>query len=350
LDMAIMLRGQVAALRKSHESGTVATMKNVRVTALSRPLPEDFDLFSEVDFILVEIRRCYEELDKFWTEEICRAVKALEIRRVDRRDFERWKNFHPNIKQAIEIWKAGLPNFQGDAGILRRKKAYSSTGTNIGNITFSLLPATRSFKEVLKRVRSSASLQHTSHLGTCLVLRLELAYAENRDMCLGFLQHCIQFAEIMTCLPHSTGSISFRMGSLQDLQECAMRSRFDTAGISTECDACAQGSQRFKATYKQALSLQQKTISGLNTLLENFPSHITITDGLPDVKPLCVITLQELHELSYAWAKVRDTVRAALVTLTSEPATRLYYRSAPQDLTRGQSGIRRWMTNLVCFL
>jgi len=121
--MAKVLHGQAVALRKSHESGTVTTWKNVRETgkavswllqkqsaethfsALSRPLPEDFDLFSEVDFVLIEIRRCYEELDKFRTEEICRAVEALEMCRVDLRDFERWKNCHANIKQAIELWK-----------------------------------------------------------------------------------------------------------------------------------------------------------------------------------------------------------------------------------------------------
>ncbi|KAH9965517.1 hypothetical protein BC827DRAFT_863525 [Russula dissimulans] len=119
LDMAIMMRGQAVALRKSHESGTVASMKDVRVTALPRPLPEDFDLFSEVDLVLAEIRRCYEELDKFWTDEICRAVKALKMRRVDLRDFERWKNFHSSIKQANEYSKTRPPSC--DTQPLRRK-------------------------------------------------------------------------------------------------------------------------------------------------------------------------------------------------------------------------------------
>jgi len=110
-------------LRMSHESRTYATWKGVRETgkavscfcrnksaeayclALSRPLPKDFDLFCEVDFVLTEVRRCYEELDKFWTDEIRRAVKALEMRRVDLRDFECWKHFHASIKQAIEYSK-----------------------------------------------------------------------------------------------------------------------------------------------------------------------------------------------------------------------------------------------------
>jgi len=57
--------------------------------------------------VLAQIRRYYEELDKFWTDEIRRAVKALEMRRIDLKDFERWKNFHASIKQTIEyseVW------------------------------------------------------------------------------------------------------------------------------------------------------------------------------------------------------------------------------------------------------
>ena len=74
-------------------------------SALSRPLPEDQALFNEVDLVLTEIRRCYAELDKFWMEEISRAFEALRMRRVDPTDFERWENFHANLKQTVESWK-----------------------------------------------------------------------------------------------------------------------------------------------------------------------------------------------------------------------------------------------------
>ncbi|KAI0287090.1 hypothetical protein BC826DRAFT_1189244, partial [Russula brevipes] len=36
---------------------------------LSQPLPQEIKLFSEMDIILNEIRRCYIEMDKFWVEE-----------------------------------------------------------------------------------------------------------------------------------------------------------------------------------------------------------------------------------------------------------------------------------------
>jgi predicted ATPase len=73
--------------------------------ALPRPLPEDNALFSEVDSVLTEIRRCYMEMDRFWTEEISRAIEALRMRRVDPKDFERWKTFQANLTHTIDSWK-----------------------------------------------------------------------------------------------------------------------------------------------------------------------------------------------------------------------------------------------------
>lgn len=81
------------------------------ISELSRPLPEDFDLFNEVDFALGEIRRCYIDLYKFWTEEICRAVKALETRRVDPDDVKRWRGFKASLEQTIELWKVWIHAF-----------------------------------------------------------------------------------------------------------------------------------------------------------------------------------------------------------------------------------------------
>ena len=54
---------------------------------------------------MAEIRRFYEELNKFWREEICCVVEALKKRRVDPRDIERWNSFRSSLKQTIKIWK-----------------------------------------------------------------------------------------------------------------------------------------------------------------------------------------------------------------------------------------------------
>jgi len=161
LEAAKKLRADAAEVQMLYESGTVATLKNLRATgkvtscrllrqntqrlfsALSRPLPEDHALFREVDSVLTEIKQCYTELYKFWTQEISRAIEAFEKRRVDRTDFERWRIFHANLKQTIESWKVRyyfllpccavptsplqgeLPG--GDAQTVLRNNAYLST-------------------------------------------------------------------------------------------------------------------------------------------------------------------------------------------------------------------------------
>jgi hypothetical protein len=113
---------------------------------------------------------------------------------------------------------------------------------------------------------------------------------------------------------------------------------------------CPSGSRRFKTAYKRALSLEQETILELNTLFGKLSSWVAVTDGLPGDSLPGVPTLQQLRELSYAWAKARDLVRAALASLTSKPARRLYYRSASLALPRPRSRMRRWMMNLLGLL
>lgn len=54
---------------------------------------------------MAEIRRFYEELNRFWTEEIGHVVEALQKRRIDPKDIERWNNFRSSLKQTIESWK-----------------------------------------------------------------------------------------------------------------------------------------------------------------------------------------------------------------------------------------------------
>ena len=57
-----------------------------------------------MDFVLSQIQQCYTELDKFWIEEIRRAVKALKMHRIDPTDFERWKLFRASLERTIESW------------------------------------------------------------------------------------------------------------------------------------------------------------------------------------------------------------------------------------------------------
>ena len=54
---------------------------------------------------MAEIQRFYEELNKFWTEEIRHVVEALQKRRIDPRDTERWNNFRVSLRQTVDFWK-----------------------------------------------------------------------------------------------------------------------------------------------------------------------------------------------------------------------------------------------------
>jgi hypothetical protein len=122
LEAAKKLHGEAVDLQMFYESGIVANMNDLRVTGkavprclqkqnnetfpgLPRPFPQDDSLFCEVDFLLNEIRQFYEELNKFWTEEIRHVVDALKNGRTDPRDLERWKNFHSSLRQTIGSWK-----------------------------------------------------------------------------------------------------------------------------------------------------------------------------------------------------------------------------------------------------
>ncbi|KAH9992233.1 hypothetical protein BJV74DRAFT_835047 [Russula compacta] len=140
--------------------------------------------------------------------------------------------------------------------------------------------------------------------------------------------------------------MSSRVEASHDLRERATRLRSEATAVSVESASNAQGPREFEIAYKQALSLERRSIFGLNTLLENLSSWVAITDtdGLSNG-----VTLERLRELSYAWAKARDSVREALVTLTSEPAQRLFYRSASLAWKCRRSPIRRWLTSLLCF-
>jgi len=55
--------------------------------------------------VLAEIRGFYEELNKFWKEEIYHVAEALKKRRTDLKDFECWEDFHSSLKLTIEFWK-----------------------------------------------------------------------------------------------------------------------------------------------------------------------------------------------------------------------------------------------------
>lgn len=341
LEAAKKLRGEAAELQMLYESGTVATMKNFRATALLRPLPEDHALFRQVDSVLTEIKQCYTELYNFWTEEISCAMDAFEKRRVDRTDFDRWRNFHTSLKQTIESWKGELPS--GDAQTVPRNNACLSREADIGTIASSLSSAMSSVISALERLPSTNSLKYLSSCQSS-VQRVYLALRANGDLCFSFLERCADYGEeVIGChLSSTTLPTPFPVMASHGFRERSMRLVPETTDVPVENAASVQGSRKFKAVYNKVRSLEETTTSGLNTLLR---SWTTVTDGraFPDDDFPDVITPEQLRKL---WENARYSVRAALASLRDEPAPQLFYRSAP---TRLKSVMRRWVMKHVLF-
>jgi len=345
LEAAKKLHGDAVDLQMLYESGTVASMNDFRTTGISRPLPQDNALFKEVDFVMAEIRRFYEELNKFWREEICYVVEALKKRRVDPRDFERWNSFRSSLKHTIEVWKNRPPS--GDTQTLPSNDTSPSTGVDLGAIASSLSSTSGSFGETLERIFSSVSLRY-SPLSRSSFQRVYVAFAANSDLCHSFLRHCADYGEkVFTCCrPFYASPISSRVGVPHDLRERAARFLSEAPGISTENVASVKGSRRCKTTYKKASASEQKTTSEFNILPGSLSSWVAITDSASDDAPIDVAHPQELGELKCAWEKTRDSLRSALETLTSEP---VHHHRSSLAFMHCRSALRRWMTSLVCF-
>jgi hypothetical protein len=213
----------------------------------------------------------------------------------------------------------------------------------------------------LLRILSSKSLKY-SGLSRSSIEPAYKAVAANSDLCLSFLQHCVGYGEkvIAWCLPSVASPTSSRVMAQHDLQKRTKmllseitRISADNAGsvqglspyYLTRFDGfhrrmCSLGSRKFKDAYNKALCLEQKTTSGLNTLLKKLSSWTDkCVPGLPDDTLPDVVILERLCEL---WEKERYSVRTALAILKNEPAPRL-------ASARPRSLIMRWLMNLVHF-
>jgi hypothetical protein len=229
LKAANELHEEAVALQTFYESGTVATMKDLRANGLPRPLPQDDPLFREVDLVLVEIRRSYERLKRFWEEEIRHVIEALKEGRTDPRDFENWGDIRSNLKQTIEFWKSWPPsgNAQSPRDVPPVRSNFltpSSTGVYLGEIAFSLSSTIDSLGEALERISSSASLQYSELRGRSDFERVYIAFAGNSDMCLSFLCKCADYGEkaFAWCFPSIASPASTRVGTPYDVGERSM--------------------------------------------------------------------------------------------------------------------------------
>ncbi|KAH9983746.1 hypothetical protein BJV77DRAFT_244187 [Russula vinacea] len=207
---------------------------------LPRPLPQDNDLFCEVDVMLAELWRSYERLTNFWKEEIRHVAEAVKTGRIDPRDFERWSNIHPSLEQTIELWKVQNCPPGGDTRTQRSNIITSSiTGVDLGAIASSLSSAIGSLGEALERMSSSASLQY-SQLGRSSFQQVYVAFAGNSGLCLSLLRNCTDYgANVLAwCFPSSASSTSpktsSRAGAAYDIRERITKLRPEVTGVSAK--------------------------------------------------------------------------------------------------------------------
>ena len=217
----------------------------------------------------------------------------------------------------------------------------------------------------LDRLTLSNSLKY-SQSGRSLIERVYVAFAANSDVCLTFIRQCADYGEkvFSLCLDSIASPTSSRAGVSDDLRERTMRLQSETTSVFVENVASVQGlsfyhftlfdyyhqhkcslaSRKFKAAYNKALCLEQKTTSGLNSLLAKLSSWVASdVQGIPDDVLPDVIVLEQLRE---QWVRARDVVSAALATLENKPAQQLFYRSSLLASTRPRS-LRRWTINFV---
>ena len=93
-----------------------------------------------------------------------------------------------------------------------------------------------SLEEALKLIRSSASLEHTSYSGLPLLLRVEIAFTRNSNLCLAFLRRCADYQDFVAAFnnPPITWPTSSRVVTPHSLCERAMRPPFEITSNSAE--------------------------------------------------------------------------------------------------------------------
>jgi hypothetical protein len=119
----------------------------------------------------------------------------------------------------------------------------SMQGADIGTIACSLSLTMGSLCRALKRIRSSASLEHVSHSGLELLLQVELAFSGDCAQCLSFLRCSTEYGKIVTefCTFPSPLPTSSHLEGSQDLRERILGLQFETIVVSGKSVVVVQG-------------------------------------------------------------------------------------------------------------
>ncbi|KAI0298318.1 hypothetical protein BC826DRAFT_1174220 [Russula brevipes] len=307
--MATRLREQVVDLRKSYEVGTLNSIKEVS-PVLSQPLPQETDLFSEMDIILREIRRCYIEMDKFWVEEVHRVTKAFKDRRVDPKDIDRWKNIKESLTQTI----AGLEKISTDDNVTPRPNIPPSVH-DLGSMASSLSGVAKAAYRALKSARLGPSAEvFLRPVHYSVMLRAECNLLENRGSFVDFLRECIRYGKtvVMTCVAFVPYSPFSRSRASQDLVGGAARFKTERTKVSSETTVLSRDMRKFNSIYKKSLSSLHQMDRQLETLFSCIDVWVARLDGYSTFP---AFDIKHLQGQSRVWVKKRDAIRNILAAL-----------------------------------
>ncbi|KAI0298314.1 hypothetical protein BC826DRAFT_123055 [Russula brevipes] len=308
--MAKSLRKQAVDLRKSYEVGTLDCIKEVRNTVLSQPLPQETDLFSEMDIILNEIRQRYVEMDKFWVEEVCRVTKTFKNRRVDPEDIERWKNIKESLTQTI----AGFEKISTDNNVTLRTNIPPSVH-DLGSMVSSLSDVAKAAYRALKTARLGASAEvFLKPVHYSVMLRAECNLLENRGSCVDFLRECVRYGKtvVMTCVAFIPYSPFSRSRASQDLVDDAARLKTERTEDSSETTVLSRDMRTFNSIYRRSLSTLHKMDRQLDTLFSCIDVWVTKLDAYSTFP---AFDINHLQSQSRTWVKRRDAIRNTLAAL-----------------------------------
>jgi len=324
LDTAKSLREQADHLRLSYEIDTVQSMKKVRCTVLSQPLPEDVHLLTEMDIVLSDIQQSYMEMDKFWVDEVWKVLKALKNRRLDRGDIDRWRIFRACLEQSIAHWETGPP----DNPVALHPNTLPSAHDLI-HIVSSLSSSGRSAQRTLRSVRLSTSeeLESVKPKHYSLILKSEIKFSENRRLCVEFFRECVRYGKnvVMICTAFVAYSPFSRSRNSQDIVDDATGLGAERIEVSDETAVQPRGMRTFNSVHKKCVSLLQRMDTELGTLFGCISVWIT---KLGAYSTFPALKMKELQRLSCIWMKNRDAIEHIL-TVLSPPDESNSFESLP---------------------
>ncbi|KAI0043700.1 hypothetical protein FA95DRAFT_1609148 [Auriscalpium vulgare] len=190
LGAARELHAEVAALRRSFDEGTCGGLKDIRAIATKMPFPEDEGLFEELERLLRTIRAAFMDLDKFWVGEVGRVTRALNKRRVEEEDVERWTEAGQGLKKVLSFWQDRPP---GEEPHL----VPPICDCDLGITATILVPALFAAQSTLTSMRTCVAMSLLTRAQTVAFFKASANLRSNEHGCFTVLKACVRYGETL---------------------------------------------------------------------------------------------------------------------------------------------------------